>query len=138
MNTTTESRTRVITLTNRRPVEIVEADWPEVASASYYDHDGKVECQVNRKWKGWLKVRKHQDGRCIVYGGASHSTTFRGEKAYDYRAGEVIEPVDGAVSDGVLVDTIHRVHQNINRNGITDRWSNLADECIADLPAESI
>lgn len=42
---TKPAKTRIITLTDRPPVKIVDAEWPIIASAG--GHDGAVECQAN-------------------------------------------------------------------------------------------
>lgn len=52
--TATTAKTRTITLTDRAPVRIVEAEWPEIASAR------------EDSWS--LRVRQHDDGRILVYG----------------------------------------------------------------------
>ena len=107
-----------ITLTDRRPVEIVKDDWPILARAS--DHDGQYESQANRKWR--LLVRQHEDGRCIVYG--VHNTDWQGES--DRRHGMLIDGLDEAPA------AIKSVAESIGAA------ESVADYCIADLPAEVI
>ena len=51
---------RTITLTNRAPVRIVEEDWPIIAE----DHCGSETSECNIE----VRVRRHCDGRAIVYG----------------------------------------------------------------------
>jgi hypothetical protein len=135
MQTDTETRTvqtRTITLTSRPPVKIQDDQWPLIAHA--YWHDGVVECQANRK--GWLKVRQHADGRIIVYGGYDSNWP----KEPNLRGGEIlIPPGDGpltpddgrVVDDRVLAAAIHRVAASV-------RCAEIAEHCIADLPAEVI
>lgn len=53
-----------ITLSDAPPVRVRADEWPIVARAD--DHDGAVECQANHVW--WILVRRHVDGRTIVYG----------------------------------------------------------------------
>jgi len=62
---TTAPKYRTITLSDRAPVKIVEADWPEIASGKSWG--SQRESQANRRWS--LRVRQHKsDGRTIVYG----------------------------------------------------------------------
>lgn len=117
MATTDTKTTRIITLTNRPPIKIVDDDWDLIAEAK--DFDGQVECQANRTT--WLKVRRHTDGRVIVYGG--YDTAFQSERRL--RGGEVL----AAGKD--VVAAIGRVAETCQATGI-------AADCIADLPAEEI
>jgi len=120
-NNSTEDKIRTITLTGRAPVKVRDSQWPIVAVAS--DHDGQVECQANRKW--WIRIRKHADGRLLVYG--AYDTAFQTE--HDLRAGYLLD-ADHDAKD--IADAVYLV-----ANGITAE-RRLADECIADLPAEEI
>lgn len=107
-----------ITLTDARPVTIVKADWPVVASAK--DWDNQYESQANRTWK--LFVRQHEDGRAIVYG--VYDTSWGGEDSR--RAGALVP------ADGDIIGAIKSVGEYLD----FDR--NLVDQCIADLPAEEL
>jgi hypothetical protein len=131
------STTRTITLTDRPPVRIREDKWPVIAEASYHDYDGEYDFQSFRHWRGWLKVRRHQDGRTLVYGGCEHETAYRGERGYEQRAGELLP---AATSMEEIVAAIKRVHGRIDivDEDHRDDWRLLADECIASLPPEEI
>lgn len=111
---TTETKTRTITLTDRPPVRIIEAEWPTIASAT--DYEGQHECQADRHWR--LTVRQHADGRAIVYG--VYATRWQGE--HDRHAGELLE----AGAD--IIAAIKRIGEEVG----TERS---VRECIADLPA---
>lgn len=113
-----DAKTRTIPLTDRPPVRIREDLWPTIAVAK--DYDSEFECQANRTWA--LRVRQHQDGRAVVYG--SYETRWRGER--DITAGELLTAGDD------IPAAILRTAQAI---GASDR---LAQECIADLPAEEL
>ena len=113
-----ESKSLTVTLTDRAPVRIQTGEWPLIASAK--DWDNTYECQANRTWT--LRVRAHGDGRTIVYG--VYTTQWQNES--DKRGGEVIDP--GAD----IPAAVKRVAEYL---GFTAR---LADECIADLPAQDI
>ena len=127
---------RTITLTDRAPVRINEAEWPVIAAASYKDFDGQYDFQANRTWKIEFRVRQHADGRAIVYATYDYSSQFQNEAGEAYRIGVVLAPDDDRPT------AIHRV-----RNQLVDRVAydtrhrhigNTADECIADLPAEAL
>lgn len=106
-----------ITLSDRPPVQINKDAWPSIASASW--HDGQVECQANRK--RWIRVRRHQDGRHLVYG--HYSSAFQNER--DTWAGYLIGNGDA------LVTTIQMVAKEIGD-------ADLARECVSQLPPEEI
>lgn len=118
-----------ITLTDRTPVKITKEEWPIIASAKW--HDGReVESQSNRR--NTLIVRQHNDGRTIVYG--IYDSNWQGEKSR--RGGELIT-VGGASEETVgdtttIIAAIRRVAEGLGFSG------ELAQECIADLPAEEI
>jgi hypothetical protein len=120
---TTEKKIR-ITMSERRPLSIDPDLWPTVAEADW--HNGTVACQANTV--RCIRVRQHADGRRIVYGfqdagpGGQHIGTRN-------PAGGFLLP-DGS-SDDETIRAIRRV------GGILDD-AELAEECIADLPAESI
>jgi len=115
----TEQKRRTITLTDRPPVTILEADWPVIASAR--DHDGQIECQANRRWG--ITVRQHEDGRFIVY--ATYSSQYQGE--HGYRGGELVAPPG---------DDLPAVIRRVGERG--EFSAHIIDECIADLPAEQL
>lgn len=108
-----------ITLTERRPVTIVKDDWPILASAEDTDDRAHPE-QANRRWK--LIVRQHADGRSIVYG--VYTSAFL--DARDVRGGVLVE------AEGDIEAAIYEVTASLD----FDRA--LADQCVADLPAEEL
>lgn len=115
----TTDKTRTITLSDRAPVKISEALWPRVAYASR--HDGAVECQANHEWH--LTVRRHADGRAIVYGSevAGMGGVYQGYE--EARA-------------GVILDAGDDIPRAIRRVGERARCSEaMIDAVIADLPA---
>jgi hypothetical protein len=106
-----------IKLTGRQPVEIDEAVWSVVARAR--DWEGEHECQSSRKWH--IAVRRHRDGRHIVY--ATMSSAYTGES--DSYAGEVV----GVGAD--LIDAIRAVARDADCERLTAAL-------IGDLPAERL
>ena len=116
---TTPTKIRIITLTNRPPVRIMDADWPLIAKG--WDGDNRaIPQQSNREWT--IRVRQHADGRSIVYG--IYDTAWQGEA--NMAAGELLAAGDD------LVSAIRRVGADIEASDRAIR------ACIADLPAETI
>jgi len=124
--------TKTITMTGRPPVSIRKEAWPRIAGARYSDHDGEVECQAFRRWSARVAVRRHADGRHLVFGVASYTTAWRGERDAGAAGGELLPP--GCTADDVVA-AISRVAAILTSvAGIPD----LTDQCIADLPAEPL
>ncbi len=55
----------IVTVTNVGRIYLPHDEWPVVADASW--HEGKLEFQAFRR--GWMKICRHADGRCVVHGG---------------------------------------------------------------------
>jgi len=149
MNTATENKKLTITLTDRPPVKINENDWPVRASASWKDWDNTYECQANRTWSAWIKVRQHIDGRTLVYGGYSYTTQFQGESDASYRGGQMLTPnetqypiaqrnEDHDWAGPEVIAAIREVGERLLERSDCEHFSDLIAECIADLPAEEI
>jgi hypothetical protein len=130
--TTTETKTRIISLTGRPPVKIREDEWPEIASghAAVAMRNGTPLPDYERAtWT--LRVRQHADGRAIVYGVAeAPGDGWPTHGAFDWRGGELLD----AGAD--IVATIKRVGHDLVELGGADPA--VVRECIADLPAEEI
>ena len=112
--TTTKKRT--ITLSGRAPVMINDADWPIIAEATANNSHNGIDRDATRD--AWMKVRRHADGRTIVYG--CRETRFQGE--HDRRA-------------GVLVPSGENIEQVIQLVGGQLWGDELAQACLEDLPA---
>ena len=128
-DTQTTHDTLTITLSRRHPVTITKGDWPVIASAFDRDHDGTIEEQANRREAWRLTVRQHTDGRAIVYGVYSFSSTFSGEADRDLRDGVLVG------LDGDLPSAIHDVAEAMNRRIGNGAMTVLAHETVAGLPA---
>lgn len=114
--------TLTITLTDRPPVSINEDQWPIVARGKGWDNTH--ECQANRTWT--LTARQHADGRAIVYG--RYTTQWQGE---DGRNGGVyLDQTDTTAQQ--IADAIRQVGTHVGFS------PTVIDECIADMPAETI
>lgn len=95
--------------------------------------DNQYEFQANRIWNDSIRVRQHSDGRAIVYGVSQHSTQFQNENGYQYKAGKLLAAEDD------IPAAIHGVADQLTDLGApADVMFRLAEECIADLPAEEI
>lgn len=149
MTQDTDSTPRTITLTDRRPVKIDPTAWPVRASADWKDWDNQYECQANRTWKAWLRVRQHIDGRTLVYGGYDYSTCWQGESGATFRDGVLLTPTDDeyppssrtAEHDWTgerVIAAIREVGERLQSRSECEHFGNLIAECIADLPAETL
>jgi len=139
--TTDVTATITITLSERRPIEIVVADWPRIARARW--HSGEHEYQASEI--AHITVREHADGRRIVYGvreeGRYASTPgYRDAKA-GYMvaaiAGDLRAPSDGGPLTSACPDEVETVRA-IRRVGGVVGCAGLAAECLADMPAEAV
>jgi hypothetical protein len=130
-------KTRTITLTARPPVTIDEDHWPVIASSGWGDYDNQYEFQANRRADAGLKVRRHADGRTIVYGTYRYRTQFQGEDDVYAAAGSLLgDDSDVAAAIATTTDQLSS-YDSLPENWQPD-WRLLADECIADLPAERL
>lgn len=114
----TEKKICTITLTGRAPVAIDEAIWPVIARGEKdYDHNNQ---ELDRSY--YLTVRRHADGRALIYG--HYSTSWQGEK--DIRGGYVI------AKEADIAATIAKVGELIRSP------QHVIDECVANLPVETL
>jgi len=111
-----------ITLTGRAPVRVTKADWPVIAEADGWQ-GSEVQCQARRKW--WARVRRHADGRSIVYAADEIGGGGDYAGAREYRAGELLSA--GADVPAACL----RVMEAVGREAY-------AEELIAALPAEDL
>lgn len=123
-----------ITLTGRAPVKIDRDEWPVLASAQDDKNDDRnnIESQANRTWDWRVTVRKHADGRIIVYARYQYDTHYQGESGANYRRGELLESGVDPIS------AIQRVCADMEKLVDDGVFARLAHECIAHLPAEQI
>ena len=122
-------KTRTITLTDHRPVTIVEEEWPRIASDTddSWPLEGGVDYARHQQASAQgeldeysLTVRQHADGRVIVYGVFSAATAWTGSE--DHRGGEM------GTKENNLAFMIRRVGEYCK---LPDR---VIRNCIADLP----
>src|SRR5574342_527023 len=92
------AKQRTITLTDRAPVKIDEDTWPLIADGK--DYSGQYDFQA---FDGaWIKVRRHEDGRTLVYGYAGDWDGGGRPERENRRAGFIVPEPETA-------DTINRV-----------------------------
>ena len=105
---TTENEKIKITMSERRPITIVKADWPLIARADR--HDGAVESQANQHWA--IRVREHTDGRRIVYGWLVNGNGGVPAGWRGAEGGFLIQEIGGAPDDDEThpFDPSHRRH----------------------------
>jgi len=138
----TENKRRTITLTDRPPVIISDDKWPLIASASDKEFDNQYEFQANRISKWFVGVRQHEDGRTIVYATYSYSSNWQNSRDYSAKRGVMLDSfaLREASDSADIVRAVREVTEDIAgaecQDGDAARWRTLADECIADLPAD--
>lgn len=81
-----------ITLTNRPPVRVYSGNWPIISEALAENWDGQYEFQATWKQTDWIRVRQHQDGRALVYGGHDYVTSWQGSPNVSRREGFLEDP----------------------------------------------
>jgi hypothetical protein len=118
----TPAKTRTITLTGRAPVRVREDLWPVIASGRSWS--GEHWSEANYVWH--LTVRKHADGRTIVYGSEDEGNGGVPRDYVSAHAGELLEA--GADVAGAIL----RVASGARCP------PGMAQACIADLPAEDL
>ena len=157
---------RIVTLTNQRPVQIADDEWEEIARAEFegpYREQPRwgemVEPGKSATYSAEAKliVRRHADGRFLVYGTYSlNCVTTRTHGVFTVRHGEIVpnpeivqadclprRPVDGGWTS--VVEAIRRVGCGLisavpaSRVGIDmPGVQNLHLKCISNLPFQDL
>lgn len=135
---------RTITMTDRPPVTIREDEWPIYATgdANDDDSDGRGN-DPNREWTRTIRVRRHADGRVIVYGIYSYDTAFQGAKSAAAKRGVLLTgptlDIIAAIRD--VADSLATAEADADIDDARRdpaQWRQAAQCCIADLPAERL
>jgi hypothetical protein len=113
-----------ITMSERRPLTIDPELWPVIAQADWYDSQYDFQANTIRR----IKVRQHADGRRIVYG---FQRAGNGGQPIGTRNPEAGFLLAAGADEDETIRALRRVGGAIDDDG-------LAEECIADLPAEEI
>jgi hypothetical protein len=127
MTTTTEEKL-TIPMSERRPLKIVKSEWPKVASGSAFS--GQHEFQAFDGAR--ISVRRHADGRSIVYGYAGDWDGGGRPTRENRTAGFLVAEGEDEVRAirrvaGILAET----------ECVGEMAERAARDCIAHLPAES-
>jgi hypothetical protein len=133
MTTTEEKLT--IPMSERRPLKIVKSEWPKVAHGSAFS--GQHEFQAFDGAR--ISVRRHADGRTIVYGYAGDWDGGGRPTRENRTAGFLIEPSGQMPDDEETVRAIRRVAGILADTECVGEMAERASrDCIADLPAEPL
>lgn len=116
----TGRKTRTITLTDRPPVQIVEDEWPIISQARG-NSAGPPENEKFATATWTVKVRRHADGRHIVYGVLTVKDGI--EQAW---SGGCLLP---SHTSSMVISAIHACARGV-------RHPDMAREVIANLPPE--
>lgn len=120
---------RTITLTDRAPIKIDEEAWPIVATGDA--HSGQYDFQAFDA--AWIKVRRHEDGRTLVYGGAGDGDGGGRPERENRRAGYLLP--DPTRTTDAIQDVVSDLSETAHCDGLAERAGR---ECTADLPAEEL
>ncbi len=132
-----ETKLRTITLSGRAPVRIDEARWPIIAQAEERVHDGtEYESQAGRVTSVQFYVRRHEDGRAIVYAVFDHMTRWADERSYTHRAGYLAQPVDGPIDLATMIK--YTASDLVERHCMATLVQDAMNKCIAALPPEEL
>jgi hypothetical protein len=153
MTTTTEEKL-TIPMSERRPLKIVKSEWPKVAHGSAFS--GQHEFQAFDGAR--ISVRRHADGRTIVYGYAGDWDGGGRPTRENRTAGFLVESSDRPVyRDGEIAgrqckllarhrpddeETVRAIRRVAGILADTECVGEMAEraarDCIADLPAEPL
>jgi hypothetical protein len=116
-----------IRITHARPVRVNADRWPILADADWYTQLGRApgsgeRCQANEV--AYLRVRRHDDGRAIVYARRTSGPSGMPSGYRDTYAGRCL---DASATEQDLVGAIVEVANLVD-------LAPLADDAIADLP----
>jgi hypothetical protein len=150
-------------LTNRRPVQIVDDEWKEIARSEFdgpyreEPNEGEMGRTSTYSSEAKLIVRRHADGRFLVYGTYSvNCVTTRTHGVFISRHGEIVAnpeetqlgclphcPADESWKS--VVDAIKKVCSSLESTVPASRLPydmnsvhGLAMRCVADLPFQDL
>lgn len=129
MTTTTDKKLITITMSERPPLRLAVEDWPRIAYGE--DYSGQYAFQACDGAK--ISVRRHEDGRIVVYGYAGDWDGGSRPEREDRTAGFLLAAGDDVVRAirrvaGILAET----------DMVGELAHSAARRCIADLPAEDL
>jgi hypothetical protein len=127
--TTTTEEKLTIPMSERRPLKIVKSEWPKVAHGSAFAGQHELQAFDGAR----ISVRRHADGRSIVYGYAGDWDGGGRPTRENRTAGFLVAKGEDDVRAirrvaGILADT----------ECVGEMAERAARDCIADLPAEPL
>lgn len=127
-----QRREKTIRLTGRPPVKIDSYAWRIIGSATGNDAGGAPGANDDGRADSWsLAVRRHADGRVLVYGALIPGWASRAADAWF--GGQLMGlPGNGGVSTAAICAAVEKV----GAEGRVPRRT--IRECLASLPAEAI
>ncbi len=128
-----------IVMSERRPITVVESEWPIIGKGE--DYAGQYESQAFDGAQ--ICVRQHGDGRRIVSGYAGDWDGGGRQDRRNVRAGFLLgdpRPGEGdRATDEETVRAIRRVQGILANTSCAGQYADgAAERCIANLPAEEI
>jgi hypothetical protein len=119
-------------MSERSPIRILKKDWPVIASGSAFA--GQHEFQAFDGAK--ISVRKHSDGRTLVYGYAGDWDGGGRPERENMYAGFLVAKDEG---QDEVIRAIRRVAGILSETAhVGDMADEAARDCIASLPAEEL
>ena len=134
MSTPADEKKITLTLTDRAPVAVLASEWPVIASGEYSHECGQYAQNGRQAWT--VRVRRHADGRQIVYGRQSGACQCDGDGGPASGA----QGLDGGAllaagaSMALLVAAIRAAAERLRPSNARA----IAAQCVADLPADEI
>jgi hypothetical protein len=127
-----ERKKRTITLTNRRPIQIFEDEWPVIAEGAC----GK-EWMPGQDWSIRVRVRRSRF-RYIIYA----KYEYNNENSEDWQTVRVGRYLDTSQSDDALCKHLLEVGEELRARMACENLRKhviyAVDGCFANLPAQSI
>jgi hypothetical protein len=119
-----------ITMSERRPMSVSKAEWPSIAYGE--DFAGQYDFQSFDGAR--IRVRRHADGRAIVYGYAGDWDGGGRQSRENRKAGFLVQASEPGEA---LVRAIRRVAGILSETECVGEMAHAAARrCIADLPEE--
>lgn len=125
-----------IVLSDERPIAIIPSEWPTIAKASLAWSDRpEMPIQASRSASAWIRVRRHADGRTLVYGQGEYDSRWQGESGAHNTAGYLRT----GLTEPNLLDLISEVaHEVCEGLPLEDSAGRIARSCVASMEAREV